>query len=83
MDTFLRNFRRIGKYAIVPIHYISDTDVTASLNLDLMIIKSELFIKPAWQINENSPEVAAIPEDDELIIPFLDISKRKPSVIRF
>lgn len=69
LDKFLRTFRRIGKYAIVPIHYISDMDVTASLNLDLIIIKSELFIKPAWQINENSPEIAAILEDDELIIP--------------
>ena len=69
LDTFLKNFKRIEKYAMVPVRYISDTDVSASLNLDLLIIKSELFIKPAWQINENSPEVASILEDDELIIP--------------
>lgn len=69
LDTFLKKFNRIGRYAIVPIQYINEPDDTTSLNLDLMIIKSELFIKQAWQINENSPEIAAILDEDELIIP--------------
>jgi hypothetical protein len=69
LDMFLQTYDRVGAYGIVPVHYISETDVSASLNLDLLILKSELFLTPAWQINENSPEIAAISEEDEIIIP--------------
>ena len=43
-------------------------DLAALLNLDLLNIKSRMFLRCAREMNENSPEIAVILEDDELIM---------------
>jgi hypothetical protein len=68
LDGFLKRYERLGVYMLLPAHYASETE-QPKLFLDLWIAKSELTVRPAWQIGENDPEINALTEDDDPIIP--------------
>lgn len=68
LNVFLEEYNRAGRYVILPAHYISETEFP-KLFLDLCIGKRELRVCPAWQISDNDPDVCAIQDDDNPIIP--------------
>jgi hypothetical protein len=68
LDGFLRRYKRLGAYWLLPAHYMSDAH-KPELFWNLLIGKRELTVRPAWQIGENDPEVSALSEDDDPIIP--------------
>lgn len=68
LNTFIDLYKRVGKYAILP------ADIGAPANdpkpfFDFSIIKRELYIRPAWEIGENDPDVVGIHDEDDPIIP--------------
>lgn len=68
LNSFLEQYNRTKKYAIGPAQLISETELPEPF-WDLMIVKQELTVRPAWQICENDPDVCAIQEGDDPIIP--------------
>jgi hypothetical protein len=68
LDGFLQRYERLGAYMLLPAHYASETE-QPTLFWNLWIGKSELTVRPAWQIGENDPEVIALSKDDDPIIP--------------
>lgn len=69
LEMFMQRYKRVGSYGILPIHYVNEYHKPESSVNNLMIIKTQLSMKPAWQINENSNEIVAVTKDDDLIIP--------------
>lgn len=68
LDGFLRRLERIHKYILLPAHFI-DVHAKPTPFFELGILKQQLHVRPAWQIGENDPDVSAIREDDDPIIP--------------
>lgn len=68
LEGFLRRYERLGAYVLLPAHYASGSE-QPTLFWDLWIGKSELTVRPAWQIGENDPDINALREDDDPIIP--------------
>jgi hypothetical protein len=68
LDGFLRRYERLGVYMLLPAHYVSEAD-EPRLFWNLWIGKSELTVRPAWQIGENAPEINALSIDEDPIIP--------------
>lgn len=67
LENIVRLYREAGQYVLAPMS--SPADGAPKLLSELGIIKSELFIREAYEIGLNEPEVAAIREDDNPIIP--------------
>ncbi len=68
LDMFRRRYERLKMYKILPVHFV-DTNSEPKISWDLGIIKKEIFFTPAWQIEENNPDIVAIKEGDNPIIP--------------
>lgn len=68
LDNFLKRYNRVGKYILLPAHVI-DEDTMPTPFWDLMIGKQELRVCPAWQLGEHDPDVCAIREGEDPIIP--------------
>lgn len=68
LDLFLSRYERLGKYILLPAHYVDEASLPTPY-WDLMIGKQELHVRPAWQIGEHDPDVCAIDEDSDPIIP--------------
>ena len=68
LDAFLEEYRRFHKYVILPAVFV-DTSTPPRLFWELRIEKKELTVRPAWQIGENDPDVVAIGEENQPIIP--------------
>lgn len=68
LEGFLRRYECLGMYMLLPAHYAGEVE-QPKLFWDLCIWKSELTVRPAWQIGENDPEIIALSEDDNPIIP--------------
>ncbi len=68
LDLFLDQYRRWGRYTILPAHFPSDMSAPNML-LKLAINKRELRACKAWEIGENDLDVCAIQEGDDPIVP--------------
>ena len=68
LDGFLKRYERLGVYMLMPAYYASETE-QPKLFWNLWIAKSELTVRPAWQIGENDPEIITLSKDDDPIIP--------------
>jgi tetratricopeptide (TPR) repeat protein len=68
LDRFLKRYSRVGKYILLPAHVVDETTMPTPF-WDLMIGKQELRVCPAWQLGEHDPDVCAIQEGDDPIIP--------------
>ncbi len=68
LNNFLEQYNRTGRYVILPAHFISETSLSEPF-WKLGIGKRELSVRPAWQIGENDPDVVAITDEDDPIIP--------------
>jgi hypothetical protein len=68
LNLFLEEYNRTGRYIILPAHFADIAEIPKPF-WDLWIGKQELRISPAWQIGENDPDVWAVQEEDDPIIP--------------
>lgn len=68
LDMFRRRYERLKMYKILPVHFV-DINSEPKISWDLGITKKEIFFTPAWQIEKNDPDIVAIKEGDNPIIP--------------
>lgn len=68
LNLFLDQYRQRGMYVIMPGRFVEGREGSDGFP-DFPIWKRELRVCPAWQINENDPDVGALHEDDDPIIP--------------
>jgi len=68
LDGFLKNYKSVGRYVLLPAQYISETEFPDP-DWDYAIGKHELIIRSAWEIGENDPDIAALQKGDLPIIP--------------
>lgn len=68
LDQFVRFFKELGFYILVP-GYLSEDSSTAEFFWKLGVLKRQLFIRPAWQIGEHDFDLCGIQLDDKIIIP--------------
>jgi len=68
LNSFLAEYERRGKYAIVPALFVSETKAPEFF-LDVWIGKQELRVRQAWEIGENDPDIYGIKPDDDPVIP--------------
>jgi hypothetical protein len=65
IERFLASYTAYGRYVLAPAVMKDGKPIIANLTL----LKRSLHVKDAWQVNENDPEVVAIREEDDIIIP--------------
>jgi len=68
LDTFIREYDKFKSYYFVPA-FLEDITKQPKFFMDLGIKKSEIRITPAWKMQENDPDLVAIEENDDIIIP--------------
>ena len=68
LNNFLDIYRRVGKYVILPAYFVSDKSFPEPL-WDFGIVKAQLIVRNAWEIGRHDPDVVAIHEGDDPIIP--------------
>ena len=66
LDRFLESYNVTKHYSIMPA--LMEGGIPA-LDPDLRILKNGIVIRPAWQLEEHDPDVSAIHEDDNVLIP--------------
>lgn len=67
LENIIRLYQGAGQYVLAPMS--SPKDGPPVLISELGIIKSDLFIRDAYEVGLNEPEAVAIREDDEPLIP--------------
>jgi hypothetical protein len=75
LDGFLKAFRKFNAYFLAP----SGIGSFSRNFRDVGLLKSHLQVRQAWEIDENDPDIAALREDDEPIIP---PTEANPPVLR-
>lgn len=68
LNFFLKEFKRIGKYILLPAHFVGESKMPRFF-IELGIQKSKLYVRPAWQIDKNDFDISGISEDDDFIVP--------------
>jgi hypothetical protein len=68
LNSFLERYKETRRFFIVPSHFKSAAE-QPEVFWDFRIGKQELFVREAWQIGENDPDICAIREGDQPIIP--------------
>lgn len=76
LDGFITAYQEAGAFLLAPAHF--DASGPTPL-VQLAISKRHIQIRQAWEIGENDPDISALHDDDEPIIPS-DITN--PPVIR-
>jgi hypothetical protein len=65
LNLFLANYRRYGRYLLVP----AEMAAPPRIEVDSFLMKRHLHVRAAWEIGENDPDSAALQEDDDPIVP--------------
>jgi hypothetical protein len=68
LNIFLKAYKKAGRYILVPAQLISETVFPEPI-WELRIGKWELNVRQAWEIGRHDPDVPAIMENDNPIIP--------------
>jgi hypothetical protein len=68
LNNFIKRYEQTGKYVLLPTHFTSANDIEEPI-WELGIVKQQFNLREAWQIGEYDPDVAALHETDEPIIP--------------
>ena len=68
LDNFVTAYKRAGNFLLVPA-WIRGGEVRELSPAQFAIAKRQLDIREAWQIGENDPDLTALHEDDEPIVP--------------
>ena len=61
-------YEKTGRYRLIPGSFTSENSLDEPI-WDLWIGKEKLIVRPAWQIGQNDPDVVAIRETIDPIIP--------------
>jgi hypothetical protein len=65
LSAFLNAFGRLNTFLLAP----AFGDGSPTLEMSVALVKFHLDVRPAWQIGENDPDIVAVHDDDEPIIP--------------
>lgn len=68
LDAFLNAYRQSGTYLFVPAVSANASVVPQPL-MECALLRRELVVKPAWQIEENDPDIMCIAGEDDPVIP--------------
>jgi hypothetical protein len=68
LNNFLKVYEKTGRYRLIPGSFTSEYSLDEPI-WDLWIGKEKLIVRPAWQIGQNDPDVVAIRETIDPIIP--------------
>lgn len=68
LNRFLEHYRRAGRYILTPAFAVSEIELGDHF-LEPTIEKKVLNIRAAWEIGSNDPDVSAIFDNDDPIIP--------------
>ena len=69
LDNFITAYREAGGFFLAPVLMSTSRGIVGETSRELAIAKQELDIREAWQIGENDPDISALHEDDDPIIP--------------
>ena len=69
LDNFVAAYRETGSFFLAPVLLSTSRQIVGVPSLQLAIAKQQLDIREAWQIGENDPDISALSEDDDPIIP--------------
>lgn len=68
LDLFLNAYRQAGRYGIAPAYYAGSDKQPEALT-KYAIGKTELSVRPTWQVDEYDEDVMGLRPDDDPIIP--------------
>lgn len=68
LDMFLAEYKRAKRFGFVPA-YLPDLKGQPEPMFDLVVGKYHLDVRPAWQVSDNDPDMAALDADDPPVIP--------------
>ena len=69
LDNFVTAYKKTGSFLFAPVRVSESGGVLEMPSDQFAIAKRQLDIREAWQIGENDPDIAALCEDDEPIVP--------------
>ena len=69
LKMFIEEYKKKGRFILVPVQMDMRKRSPEILSESLVIEKCELHVREAWQIGVNDPDVVALNEDDDPIIP--------------
>lgn len=67
-DRFETDYKRIGAFHLIPA-VLKDENSQPTLMQEMCILKRNLFVRWAWEIEEHDEDLVAIKSDDDPIIP--------------
>jgi hypothetical protein len=68
LDMFLEAYARVGRYFLIPAHLVDESQ-QPELLMEYWIGKTELKVRPAWQVGLNDPAMMALRAADDPILP--------------
>lgn len=68
LDNFIKFFDKLKFYILLP-GYVSPDFSDVDYFWNLGILKQKIFIRPAWQIEENDYDLCGLQPDDKVILP--------------
>ena len=69
LDNFIAAYKKRGSFFLAPTQTSARGEELKMPSARFAIAKRQLDIREAWQIGENDPDIAALQEDDEPIVP--------------
>ncbi len=69
LDNFLKSYRNTGVFFLAPAWMSKDGQLLGEPSFELSILKRDIFIRQAWNIGENDPDISCLNETDEPIVP--------------
>ena len=68
LDQFLSAFEKVKAYVLAP-GYVSQDALSADSFIELGVLKRQIIVRPAWQIEEHDLDVCGLQPEDKVIIP--------------
>ena len=69
LNNFVTAYKKKGSFFLAPTRISVSGEILKMPSARFAIAKRQLDIREAWQIGENDPDIAALQEDDEPIVP--------------
>ncbi len=69
LNMFISAYRKIGSFFLAPVWMDTSRNIVGMPSAQLAIAKRQLDIREAWQIGDNDPDISALHEGDDPIIP--------------
>ena len=68
LDQFLSAFEKTGAYVLAP-GYVSQDNSKVDSFVEIGVLKRQIFVRPAWQIEEHDIDMYGLRLDDKVIVP--------------